>query len=144
MELFIRIKDGQPFEHPIMGDNFRHAFPDVDTNNLPPEFARFVRVEAPKLGAYEKNQTVSYQLVDGAYTDVFTCEQMTAEEIAQKQQEVKDFWAQNGFASWVFNETTCRFDAPVPHPTDGKFYRWNESALNWDEVVVAPAEVANV
>ncbi len=105
MELFIRIKDGQPFEHPIFGDNFREAFPDVDTNNLPAGFARFVRVEPPVIGVYEKNQTVSYQLVDGVYTDVFSVEQMTTEEVAAKQQATKDMWAaNNGSASWVFNE----------------------------------------
>ena len=135
MELFIRIKDGQPFEHPIFGDNFRQAFPDVDTNNLPAEFARFVRAEAPRLGVYEKNQTVSYQLVDGAYTDVFACEQMTAEEIAAKQQAVKDSWTANPlFASWTFNEATCAFEAPTPMPTDGKRYRWDEPTVTWVEV----------
>jgi hypothetical protein len=132
MELFIRIQNGQPFEHPIMGDNFRAAFPDVDTNNLPSEFARFVRVVPPDLGPYEKNRTVSYQLVDGAYTDVFACEQLTAEEIAIKQQAVKDAWAaNNGFASWAFNETTCAFEAPTPRPPHGEFYRWDETTLTW-------------
>lgn len=134
MELYIRIKDGQPFEHPIFGDNFRQAFPNVDTNNLPAEFARFVRVPAPMLGPYEKNQTVSYQLVDGVWTDVFSCEQMTAEEIAARQQATKDAWAENGFASWVFNETTCEFDPPKPRPTDGKIYRWDEILFAWIKV----------
>jgi hypothetical protein len=137
MKLFIRIKDGQPFEHPILGDNFRQAFPNVDTSNLPAEFARFVRVEAPALGAYEKNQTVSYQLVDGVYTDVFACEQMTAEEIATKQQAVKDAWAENGFASWAFNEATCSFEAPIPRPNDGKSYQWDEATTSWVEVTNA-------
>jgi hypothetical protein len=142
MELFIRIKDGQPFEHPIFGDNFRQAFPDVDTNNLPEEFARFVRVQAPMVGAYEKSRTVSYQLVNGVYTDVFLIEQMTAEEIAAKQQTTKDAWAANGFASWTFNETTCVFKSPIPYPTDGKDYRWDESTLIWVEVT--NIEVTNV
>lgn len=134
MELFIRIKDGQPFEHPIFGNNFWEAFPDVDTNNLPPEFARFVRVEPPRLGAYEKNQTVSYQLVDDVYTDVFSCEQMTPEEIATKQDVVKAEWAQNGFPSWTFDEPTCMFVPPTPYPTDGKFYQWDEPTLSWIEM----------
>jgi hypothetical protein len=134
MELFIRIKDGQPFEHPIFGDNFRAAFPDVDTNNLPAEFARFVRVEAPAIGVYETNQTVSYQLVDGVYTDVFSVEQMTAEEIAEKQQAVKDMWAADGFTSWVFNAATCAFEAPTPYPADGKQYDWDEAITSWVEV----------
>ena len=138
MELFIRIKDGQPFEHPIFVGNFRQAFPDVDTNNLPAEFARFVRVTAPAVGVYEKNQTVSYQLVNGVYTDVFSVEQMTSEEIAAKQQETKDAWAENnGFDSWVFNEATCAFKAPTPYPTDNKRYTWDESTTSWVEVTNA-------
>ena len=102
MELFIRIKDGAPFEHPIMGDNFRQAFPGIDTENLPAEFARFVRIETPVLGVYEKNQTVSYQLVNGKYTDVYTCEQMTAEEILAKQDRVKTEWSLSpiSYPSW--------------------------------------------
>jgi len=138
MELFIRIKDGAPFEHPILSENFRQAFPNVDTENLPAKFARFVRIEAPVLGVYEKNQTVSYQLVDGVYTDVFTCEQMTAEEIAAKQLVVKDNWVNNnGFASWLFNEITCTFEAPTPMPINEKFYRWDEPSTSW---VVVPVE----
>lgn len=136
MELFIRIKDGAPFEHPILGENFRQAFPDVDTENLPENFARFVRVQAPALGAYEKNQNVSYQLVDGVYTDVFTCEQMTAQEIAAKQQAVKDLWAEsnNGFVSWTFNEQTCSYEPPTPYPTDDKRYTWDEPTTSWVSV----------
>jgi hypothetical protein len=101
-----------------------------------------VRVEAPAVGPYEKNQTVSYQLVNGAYTDVFACEQMTAEEIAAKQQATKDAWAaNNGFASWAFSGATCTFEAPTPYPADGKFYRWDEPTLAWVEVT---AGVTNV
>ena len=38
------------------------------------------------------------------------------------------------FASWVLNEDTCRWDAPVPHPQDGKLYGWDEPTLSWIEV----------
>ena len=90
MNLYIRLQNGEPFEHPILEDNFVLAFPDVDTNNLPPEFARFVRVSPPELGVYEKNQTVSYELVDGVYTDVFSCEQMTEEEKVAVQNQIDE------------------------------------------------------
>jgi len=36
--------------------------------------------------------------------------------------------------SWVLNESTCRWEAPVPYPTDGKSYDWNESTTSWIEV----------
>jgi hypothetical protein len=37
-------------------------------------------------------------------------------------------------ASWVLNEDTCRWEAPVPMPMDGKPYFWNETNQSWDEV----------
>lgn len=38
------------------------------------------------------------------------------------------------YASWVLNETTCRWDAPVAMPTtEGKVYTWNEETVSWDE-----------
>ncbi len=80
MELFIRIVDGQPFEHPITGENFRQAFPDVDTNNLPSEFARFERVEIPLLGEYEVYESTDYATVDGVCKDVHRIRLMTDEE----------------------------------------------------------------
>jgi hypothetical protein len=35
------------------------------------------------------------------------------------------------FASWTLNEETCQWQAPVPYPTDGEFYLWNEDELIW-------------
>ena len=138
MELYIQIKDGQPFEHPILGDNFREAFPDVDTNNLPPEFASFTRIETPLAGAYEVYEGVEYQLQeDGSYKDVHIIRDMTAEEKTAKQDAVKADWEANGFASWTFNEGTCSFDPPAPYPDDGKAYIWNEDITSWEEVADA-------
>ena len=115
MELFIQIdENGQAKEHPIMGDNFRQAFPHIDVNNLPSNFARFERVPAPTPSPYEKNRNVSYQKrSDGVWTDVFVSEQLTQEEIVALQDQVKaNFAANNGPASWIFNETTCMFEPP--------------------------------
>ena len=39
------------------------------------------------------------------------------------------------FASWVLNEETCRWDAPVPYPSDGLIYTWNEELGDWEAVV---------
>jgi hypothetical protein len=38
------------------------------------------------------------------------------------------------FASWILNENTCLWEAPVAYPTDGKDYMWNEETINWEEV----------
>ena len=37
------------------------------------------------------------------------------------------------FDSWVLNETTCRWEAPVPYPSDGKVYAWSEANTEWVE-----------
>lgn len=44
------------------------------------------------------------------------------------------FIAPQPYSSWILNEDTCRWEAPVPYPTDGKMYSWNEATLSWDEV----------
>ena len=44
------------------------------------------------------------------------------------------FIAPKPYTSWVLDEDTCRWQAPVPYPTDDKRYNWNESTLSWDEV----------
>lgn len=36
------------------------------------------------------------------------------------------------FASWTLNEDTCLWDAPVPYPSDGQIYIWNEDTTSWD------------
>lgn len=38
------------------------------------------------------------------------------------------------FASWVLNEDTCLWDAPVAMPTDGKRYNWDEATTSWVEI----------
>ena len=38
------------------------------------------------------------------------------------------------YPSWVLNEDTCLWGAPVAYPTDGKFYEWSESSQQWVEV----------
>lgn len=35
------------------------------------------------------------------------------------------------YPSWVLNETTCLWEAPVAMPADGKLYRWDEATASW-------------
>ena len=37
------------------------------------------------------------------------------------------------FASWVLNEQSCLWNAPVAMPTDGKAYAWDETTKTWIE-----------
>ena len=36
------------------------------------------------------------------------------------------------FNSWILNEDTCRWEAPVAYPNDGQIYKWNEETKSWD------------
>lgn len=90
MELFIRIVDGQPFEHPIFGDNFRQAFPDIDVNNLPTEFAKFERIDQDVMPATFEVAESTYTWVNGVVKDVWSVRPMTAEEEAEKRQQLID------------------------------------------------------
>ena len=35
------------------------------------------------------------------------------------------------FASWLLDEDTCQWEAPVPHPADGELYVWDEENQDW-------------
>jgi hypothetical protein len=43
------------------------------------------------------------------------------------------FYAPQPFPSWTLNEDTCLWAAPVPYPTGGGTYRWDEGTLSWIE-----------
>jgi hypothetical protein len=36
------------------------------------------------------------------------------------------------FNSWILNEDTCQWEAPVSYPNDGQRYNWNEENQTWD------------
>lgn len=40
------------------------------------------------------------------------------------------------YESWTLNQETCLWEPPVPYPTDGKLYNWNETTTNWVEVPI--------
>jgi hypothetical protein len=43
------------------------------------------------------------------------------------------FIAPKPYASWILNETSCLWEAPVAMPTEG-LYTWNEETTSWDLV----------
>ena len=47
------------------------------------------------------------------------------------------FYAPQPYASWVLDNTTWSWEAPVAMPTDDKKYTWDEAVKNWVEVAAA-------
>ena len=53
--------------------------------------------------------------------------------IGDKYDQTRDaFIPKKPFNSWILNEMTCLWEAPVVKPNDGQSYDWNETNQNWD------------
>jgi hypothetical protein len=50
-------------------------------------------------------------------------------------EELDAFIPQKIYNSWILNEETCRWEAPIEYPNDNKVYKWNEDNISWEEVV---------
>lgn len=124
MRLFIQIRDGQPFEHPILDENMREAYPHIDQNNLPDTFAEFIRVPQPALGHFEVYEGVTYEKVGDYYTDVHHVRQMTETEKADKIQAMKPG------DNWRWDEENLRWLPPLL-PTTGGPWRFDLAARDW-------------
>ena len=49
--------------------------------------------------------------------------------------KIKDaFYTPQPFSSWILNEETCLWEAPVAKPDNDKSYEWNEADKSWDVI----------
>lgn len=53
-------------------------------------------------------------------------------------EDLDAFIAHKPFESWTLNPETADWEAPVPYPSDGNTYTWNEFLLIWEPMVPAP------
>jgi hypothetical protein len=44
------------------------------------------------------------------------------------------FYTTQPHQSWILNEDTCLWEAPVPYPIDSNDYEWNEETLTWENM----------
>ena len=50
--------------------------------------------------------------------------------------EARDaFIAPKPYDSWLLDEGTCCWEAPVAYPTDGVIYQWNEETTDWQATI---------
>ena len=76
----------------------------------------------------------SYNTVGGVHKNGGTAYRKNYASIGYTYDTDRDaFIAPKPFASWVLNETSCIWEAPISRPTDGKIYSWNEEQLAWVE-----------
>ena len=50
-----------------------------------------------------------------------------------KYDQTKDaFIPPKPYNSWILNEDSCLWEAPIKYPNDGEQYNWNEETQTWD------------
>ena len=48
--------------------------------------------------------------------------------------ELDAFYAPKPYTSWILNEESCIWEAPIPYPNDEKMYKWKETTQEWIEI----------
>lgn len=78
----------------------------------------------------------SYNTVGGVHSGGGTPYRKNYAGIGFTYDPVRDaFIPPQPYSSWVLNEETCLWNAPVAMPSDGEMYLWDEQAVSWVKVV---------
>jgi hypothetical protein len=90
-----------------------------------------------KLTGYPVWKQTSYNTYGGVHNNGGTPLRKNHAGIGMTYDETRDaFIAPKPFNSWILNEDTCIWNAPVAMPTttleDNQYYSWNESIVNWE------------
>jgi hypothetical protein len=86
-----------------------------------------------KLTGYPVWKQTSYNTIGGVHSSGGTPLRKNHAGIGYTYDEDRDaFIAPKPFNSWILNEDTCLWEAPVAYPDDGQDYKWNETIQNWE------------
>ena len=79
----------------------------------------------------------SYNTMGGVHSNGGTPFRKNYAGIGYTYDPVKDaFIPPQPFPSWVLDEETCLWGAPVAYPDDEKRYDWDEPTISWKELVI--------
>ena len=85
-----------------------------------------------KLTGWAIWKQTSYNTIGGVHNNGGTPFRKNHAGIGYIYDEDRDaFIPPKPFNSWILNESTCNWEAPIAYPTDGKLYNWDESIKNW-------------
>jgi hypothetical protein len=146
MNLYIEIENGVAINHPAYEDNLIDAL-----GSVPAHWEAFTRVEQPEPALYQTfdSPRVTYQKVNGVWSDVWMLRDMSDAEKAAKQQITKDAWAVHpnaeNLTAWTFDEATNTMVPPIPRPAidqtklDARILTmWCGADNNWKDTPVRP------
>jgi hypothetical protein len=115
MAHFAKLGPGNVVEQVIVVDNRDTSDPDgVEKEHIGAAFCERLFGGTWKQTSYNGNKRKNYAGIGFTYD-----EQRDA------------FISPKPFASWVLNEDTCQWKAPVDMPTDGQMYSWDEATTSW-------------
>lgn len=74
----------------------------------------------------------SYNTHGGIHTQGGTPYRKNYAGIGYTYDEIRDaFIPPKPYNSWILNESSCLWEAPIPYPEDGNVYVWSEVELQW-------------
>jgi hypothetical protein len=86
-----------------------------------------------KLHGWSIWKQTSYNTIGGVHSSGGTPLRKNHAGIGYTYDEDRDaFIPKKPFNSWVLNEDTCLWEAPVAYPNDDNKYTWNEQNQTWD------------
>ena len=86
-----------------------------------------------KLTGYPVWKQTSYNTYGGVHSNGGTPLRKNHAGIGYTYDEDRDaFILPKPFNSWILNEDTCLWNAPIAKPQDNNEYKWNEQTLSWD------------
>ncbi len=75
----------------------------------------------------------SYNTLGGVHKNGGTPFRKNYASIGYTYDEIRDaFIPPKPYESWILNEDSCLWEAPVEYPNDGEQYNWNEETQTWD------------
>jgi hypothetical protein len=120
MNLYIETENGTTKNNPALESNLIAAF-----GSIPPNWEPFTRVAAPTPGVFQILEPKPvYAKINGVWSDVWTIREMTIEEKAAKQQEIREIaisyfatreQAEN-WSAWTYDEDSYQMVPPIPRP----------------------------
>ena len=94
-----------------------------------------------KLTGYPVWKQTSYNTHGGVHSSGGTPLRKNHAGIGYTYDEDRDaFIPKKPFNSWILNEDTCLWNAPVAMPNDKNRYKWNEQNQSWDLIVPYPQD----
>ena len=86
-----------------------------------------------KLTGWAIWKQTSYNTIGGIHTNNGTPFRKNHAGIGYTYDEDRDaFIPPKSYPSWILNEFTCLWEAPVAMPINDNKYSWNEQTLSWD------------